>query len=496
MGQCNSSKSTRQELNTPTSLSSQAPLLRSHTVVLVLVVLVSTYFHFLNEHRMLSTTTIQNTRVLFVLIFIVALLLLLLSLLCYNRLTIGISSYYLDDEIQYFARKKWMGGLVLFVFCFLFYGIHPKRKTKWGSKWHKYCQVWFNLSCFFRVWFHEQRQALYCWHGSVEMPTLGSLCLTRRTAITATSLLPSRHATKATTTMTSSRSFVTTTTTATTTQSHSISGRLLPNVHPLHLFRIVQDVDKYQDFLPFCGHSEVFPETIRDGGRFFEAELAVGFGPSSLFQTRYLSRVVVDPINLIIETKSGKSVPTTTTTDYEKNNNNDNGMFESLTSRWKLHPMNTSLSSNNIGTSVDFSVEMTVSDPMVATVLNRVLVDVAETQVRAFSDRCKVIPPPTRDELLAAERYYKVNQHKNDTSTSTTNTSNKHKWNDSGCNFRAKSMLAASLNEWIDSSTASNYLRKIVCLHRWHHLIPTTNLHANQTKKYRLAFHNRRKFLP
>jgi len=235
------------------------------------------------------------------------------------------------------------------------------------------------------------------------MATLGSLCVARR-AVKSSLLSASRHAT--TTTTTTIRTFATN---RTTTQSHSISGRLLPDIHPLHLFRIVQDVDKYQDFLPFCGHSEVFPETIRNGGRFFEAELAVGFGPSSLFQTKYLSQVSIDPINLIIETKSGKSESTTTTTS------DNNSMFESLTSRWKLHPVEASLSqsssdTSSVGTSVDFSVEMTVSDPMVAAVLNQVLVNVAETQVQAFSDRCKAIPHPTRDELLKAEHYYK--EHK------------------------------------------------------------------------------------
>lgn len=189
----------------------------------------------------------------------------------------------------------------------------------------------------------------------------------------------------------------------TTTQSHSIQNRFLTSIHPLHLFRIVQDVDRYQEFLPFCGHSEVFPDTISNGGRSFEADLAVGLGP--LFQTRYRSKITVDPDRLIISTVSGKS--------------SSNGMgvssgtmFEVLTSRWELFSVVIEQGSNAdstlIGTSVDFSVEMTVSDPMVETVLNNVLRQMAETQVQAFEERCLALPQPTDEELSRANNYVKL----------------------------------------------------------------------------------------
>ena len=200
--------------------------------------------------------------------------------------------------------------------------------------------------------------------------------------------------------------------TKSTTQSHEIKSRLLSGIHPLHLFRIVQDVDKYHEFLPFCGHSEVFRDTVADGGRSFRAELAVGFGPFSFLQTRYLSRVVVDAETLTITTKSGKST----------NTNSNSSMFDSLTSLWKLRPVvetNTKSKSNTksntnsaspsvvvIGTSVDFFVEMTVSDPVVEAVLNKVLVQMAEKQVQAFEERCHALPSPTQTELLRAEAFF------------------------------------------------------------------------------------------
>ena len=219
-----------------------------------------------------------------------------------------------------------------------------------------------------------------------------------------------KHATSATTS---------TTTTNTTTQSHEVRSRHLQGVHPLHLFRIVQDVDRYQEFLPLCSSSRVFRETIVDGGRSFEAELVVGFGFGSLFQTQYTSMVTVDPRLLTIETRSGTSV----SANSNSNSSNDRSMFDSLTGSWKLRPVvesdgngDASLATSSssdigtrvIGTSVDFRVEMTVSDPVVKAVLDQVLYNVAETQVEAFHERCRALPPPTPEELLAAERFYQT----------------------------------------------------------------------------------------
>ena len=187
-------------------------------------------------------------------------------------------------------------------------------------------------------------------------------------------------------------------------QSHTIENRLLKSIHPLHLFRIVQDVDRYQEFLPFCGHSEVFPNTISNGGRSFEADLAVGLGP--LFQTKYRSQVTVDPQNLIISTVSGRSATKTGIGGMSSGS-----MFETLKSRWELFPV---VEQNNeedpvlVGTAVDFSVEMTVSDPMVETVLNNTLRQMAETQVQAFEERCLALPPPSEEELSRAETFFQM----------------------------------------------------------------------------------------
>jgi ribosome-associated toxin RatA of RatAB toxin-antitoxin module len=186
-------------------------------------------------------------------------------------------------------------------------------------------------------------------------------------------------------------------------------------------------VDHYKDFLPLCSHSHVWKDSIREGGRCFEADLVVGYASffGSVFRTGYRSEVVVDPEQLTIETNSGRGVSVNNSnntnsnyTDGDGSNGGDDSLFESLHSKWSLTPVAAVSSTNNdnnnnhhsnapiVGTVVDFEVTMTVANPMVVAVLDTVLVRVAETQVAAFSERCRVVPPPTPEELERAERFY------------------------------------------------------------------------------------------
>ena len=115
----------------------------------------------------------------------------------------------------------------------------------------------------------------------------------------------------------------------------------------------------------------------------------------------------------MISTTSGRGVAVSS---EDKNNDNttNNTMFDSLSSVWKLKPLveqQQQPSTNKpiiVSTLVDFKVQMTVSDPIVAAFLDKVLKHVAETQIQAFSDRCQVIPPPTPEELQQAEDFFKV----------------------------------------------------------------------------------------
>lgn len=95
-----------------------------------------------------------------------------------------------------------------------------------------------------------------------------------------------------------------------------------------------------------------------------------------MFTENFVSRVTTDPIELVVESRSIQSK-----------------MFDQLSSRWKL----TANATNPNETDVDFWTEMTVSDPIVVSVLDKVLKEVAGRQVSAFEKRCKVVPIEAED---------------------------------------------------------------------------------------------------
>mmetsp|Transcript_21109 Transcript_21109/g.43385 ORF Transcript_21109/g.43385 Transcript_21109/m.43385 type:complete len:161 (-) Transcript_21109:1255-1737(-) len=153
------------------------------------------------------------------------------------------------------------------------------------------------------------------------------------------------------------------------------------------------------------------------------------------FTVLVLVSVVVDDIGVGVGVGVDSTASTsssTTTTSSSSTGGGSGSVFDSLASCWQLRPVlsrtdrrsraDKNSNSNNknsdgvvvAGTCVDFRVEMTVSDPVTIAVLNRVLHNVAESQVEAFHERCKVLPPPTPTELAVAERFYNPrNNHHN-----------------------------------------------------------------------------------
>lgn len=148
------------------------------------------------------------------------------------------------------------------------------------------------------------------------------------------------------------------------TKTH-VERRIL-KTHPVHLFRIIENVDDYAFFLPLCSYSKILS---RHDGTSFDARLTVGLPP--FFEETYVSRVKTDPTNLIIKSDSIQSK-----------------LFDSLSSRWHL----TKTAGNDC--MVDFQVNMTVSDPVIVSVLDQVLQQVAAKQVDAFDQRCRDLPLP------------------------------------------------------------------------------------------------------
>lgn len=131
----------------------------------------------------------------------------------------------------------------------------------------------------------------------------------------------------------------------------------------------------YYRFLPLCTHSQILR---RRNATHFEATLTVGLPP--LFSETYVSAVTVDLDHLVVETKSIQSQS-----------------FDGLSSRWKLLPVQLQPplfkhNNHNFQCHVDFQVEMTVSDPIIQSTLDRVLEQIAGKQVEAFAARCREIP--------------------------------------------------------------------------------------------------------
>lgn len=117
-----------------------------------------------------------------------------------------------------------------------------------------------------------------------------------------------------------------------------------------------------------------------------DAVLRVGlpFGSSkslASMEERYVSRVRMIPPSLdeemtneqvwIVEAKSIQSK-----------------LFDSLKSRWRLS-LASSEQPTDVSCNVNFDVEITVSNPVISFTLDKVLKDVAETQVKAFEKRCR-----------------------------------------------------------------------------------------------------------
>jgi ribosome-associated toxin RatA of RatAB toxin-antitoxin module len=185
---------------------------------------------------------------------------------------------------------------------------------------------------------------------------------------------------------------------APTTHSHTHQSILI-NIHPRHLYQIVNNVDRYKDFLPYCQESKILQ--FSQCGTMMDAVLRVGIpglslsssdSSNSLLEERYVSRVRMIPADddisgvWIVEAKSIQS-----------------NLFDSLKSRWQLSFMEQHDNDCDDGQllqqtgglgrscSVNFEVEIQVSNPFISFTLDRVLKTVAKAQVRAFEERCRSI---------------------------------------------------------------------------------------------------------
>lgn len=203
-----------------------------------------------------------------------------------------------------------------------------------------------------------------------------------------------------------------------TTKTHRHTHKaILDRIHPEHLYQIINDVDKYHQFLPYCAESKVLQSS--PCGTMYDAVLRVGLpglspallstSASTLVEERYISRVrKTSPITNIFSNNDNGIMPMTWTVEAKSIQSK---LFDSLKSRWQLTLINNDLnydrvaieddttmcdipysSSSSSSCSVNFEVEIQVSNPFVSLMLDQVLKDVAKKQVDAFERRGLEIP--------------------------------------------------------------------------------------------------------
>ena len=167
------------------------------------------------------------------------------------------------------------------------------------------------------------------------------------------------------------------------------STKLVPH-SPAKLFDVVADVDKYEEFVPFCVASRVLRRGRGGGGGWgakassrdanetnasatrssFEAELEIGF---KLFNERYLSVVTLE------KGATHAAVTAEAVTDAP----DASGLFERLDTRWRFAP-----GSHDDECEVRFDIDFRVGSVIHAHAVGLFFEEVSKMQIEAFEERC------------------------------------------------------------------------------------------------------------
>jgi coenzyme Q-binding protein COQ10 len=151
----------------------------------------------------------------------------------------------------------------------------------------------------------------------------------------------------------------------------SFSSRKTVQHSPSNLFAVVVDVDRYEEFVPFCARSSV---VRRHDSQNFEAELEIGF---RLFNEKYLSNVTLVP---------GESVTAEAVTGEAAKaagRGGGSGLFERLVSTWKFSP-----GAHANECVVDFDIDFRVGSVIHAQAVGLFFEEVSRMQINAFEERC------------------------------------------------------------------------------------------------------------
>ena len=190
---------------------------------------------------------------------------------------------------------------------------------------------------------------------------------------------------------------------------HAISTRRTLPYSPSQVYQLIADIDSYSGFVPFCSTSKVTHWTRPDasGKRWpARADLTVGWGP---FTENYTSRVYCIP-GSVVEAVSGAARTSLPAVELEKHGRDSTaddgaagvagGIFDSLVTRWTVHPRGNLESSETAAggprgqsstesTDVTLSVRFQFANPALGFAVGNVADDMANQMVRAFEERAR-----------------------------------------------------------------------------------------------------------
>eukprot|EP00242_Pyramimonas_sp_CCMP2087_P014606 CAMPEP_0198200830 /NCGR_PEP_ID=MMETSP1445-20131203/3752_1 /TAXON_ID=36898 /ORGANISM="Pyramimonas sp., Strain CCMP2087" /LENGTH=187 /DNA_ID=CAMNT_0043870991 /DNA_START=342 /DNA_END=905 /DNA_ORIENTATION=+ len=130
---------------------------------------------------------------------------------------------------------------------------------------------------------------------------------------------------------------------------------------PEQMYQVVAEVEKYDQFLPFCCRSTVLRQHSPEK---FDAQLTVGF---KVFQEKYTSRVQLDPEALLVKAELL-----------------DSDLFSRMDSTWHLQP-----TKDPSQCRIVFHVEFAMKSALHAAAINTVFEDISKQQMAAFVRRAE-----------------------------------------------------------------------------------------------------------
>jgi coenzyme Q-binding protein COQ10 len=140
--------------------------------------------------------------------------------------------------------------------------------------------------------------------------------------------------------------------------------RIVPYTADL-MYRIVADVEKYPEFLPWCLALRVLARECKPDGDVLTAEMTVGFGA---FRDRYVSRVLLDPRVRTIDVTQ------------------DAGPFSRLENRWRFTPEGAGARAR-----VDFHIAFEFRNPLLNAVAGKAFGHAMRRMESAFEARAKTL---------------------------------------------------------------------------------------------------------